>query len=174
MSELVPLPPMLTLNGREGSGGGVGEERIKMMVEVNVGDGVSVGRVGVTEGVSVEEGTRAAVCVDAALTVCAMKVPIKPGSTVGTAGVPMLNAGAHARISASAKIQITSFVFCVVAIISSSASEQSQNQNSLPSLNDDSSIWKTQAAFDVIYHDIFTWFFGGLGVKVHSIFLARF
>jgi hypothetical protein len=118
-----------------GSTTGVGEERIKMTVEVNVGEGVSVGRVGVTEGVSVTEGSTAAVCVEAALTVCAMNVPMTAGSTVGTDGVPIPKAGTHARISASAAIQIPNFVFCVVAIFSSSTSEQSSNSLSLRAIS---------------------------------------
>jgi hypothetical protein len=95
---------------------------------VNVGEGVSVGRVGVTEGVSVEEGMTAAVCVDAALTVCAMNVPMILGSTVATAGVPMLNAGMHARISARDEIQITNFVLGAATIFSSSTSEPGQTK----------------------------------------------
>jgi hypothetical protein len=124
----------------------VGEERIKMTVEVNVGEGVSVGRVGVTEGVSVEEGTRAAVCVEAALTVCAMNVPMASGSSVGTAGDPIPNAGTHARISASVDNQITNFVFCFAAMFSSSTSEQSQSQSTVLFFNDDSCIGIAQAA----------------------------
>jgi hypothetical protein len=103
---------------------------------VNVGEGVSLGRVGVIDGVSVDEGIPAAVCVEAALTVCAMKVPIVLGSTVATAGVP--SAGTHARINARADIQITNFVLRVVAIFSSSASAQSQMQSL--SFNDDRSV----------------------------------
>jgi hypothetical protein len=125
LSELVPLPPRLTLV-KVGSTTGVGEVRIKITVEVKVGEGVSVGRVGVIDGVRVADGMPAAVWVEAALTVCAMKVPITPGSTVGTAGVPIPIAGTQARINASAEIQITNFVFCVVAIFSSSTSEQNQ------------------------------------------------
>jgi hypothetical protein len=107
---------------------GVGEERIKITVDVNVGEGVSVGRVGVTDGVSVAEGMTAAVWVDAALTVCAMKVPIMFGSIVGAAGVPIPNAGTHARISARDEIQITNFVLRAANIFSSSTSEPGQTR----------------------------------------------
>lgn len=76
---------------------GVGVERMKITVEVNVGLGVSVLRgVGVSVGVCVEVGIAAAVCVDAAATVCAMKVLIAPGSGGGTG---VASEGVHAKIT---------------------------------------------------------------------------
>jgi hypothetical protein len=50
----------------------VGEESMKITVDVAVGDGVSVLRVGVTVMVDVDVGIAATVCVNAALAVCAM------------------------------------------------------------------------------------------------------
>src|SRR5690242_92781 len=67
LSELLP-PPLLT-NVNVGMTSGVGEERIKITVFVAVGKGVSVFWVGVSEGVGVNEGSAAAVRVDAAMTV---------------------------------------------------------------------------------------------------------
>ena len=76
---------------------GVGVDRMKITVEVNVGEGVSVLRgVGVKVGVCVEVGIAAAVCVEAALTVCAMKVLIAPGSGGGTG---VASEGVHANIT---------------------------------------------------------------------------
>jgi hypothetical protein len=95
---------------------GVGEERIKITVDVEVGDGVSVLRVGVTDGVSVDEGMTAAVWVAAALTVCAIKVPITPGSIVGTTGVP--RAGTQAMMITRAVTHINNFLLRVMAMVS--------------------------------------------------------
>ena len=93
-----PPPPPLELAEVEVAGR-VGEDRMKMNVEVKVGDGVSVLRgVGVCVAVDVEVGKAAAVCVEAALAVCAMNVFTWFGSAVGRSGVP--NDGAHAMISA--------------------------------------------------------------------------
>ena len=62
----------------------VGLERMNNTVAVAVGVGVSVLRgVGVVVGVKVEVGNTLAVWVDAALTVCAMNVPMAAGSEGG-------------------------------------------------------------------------------------------
>jgi len=94
----------------------VGEERTKMMVEVGVGEGVSVFCVGVKLGVNVAEGMAAAVRVEAAMTVWAINVLTAPGSTVGTAGAA--NVGTHAMISTRALTQVTNFVLRVTSIFS--------------------------------------------------------
>lgn len=103
-------------------------DRIKIMVEVAVGRGVSVLTVGVSVGVGVNEGIDAAVCVDAAATVCAINVLTAPGSTVGTDGVT--RDGAHAMISASAVTQTNNFVLRVAVIISSSTSDRNRSTDS--------------------------------------------
>lgn len=60
----------------------VGEARIKMMVDVAVGEGVAVSRVGVMVTVGVEVGIALAVCVEAAFAVWAMKSPTCCGLAV--------------------------------------------------------------------------------------------
>jgi hypothetical protein len=102
----------------------VGEERMKITVDVAVGVGVSVLRVGVIIGVGVEDGMAAAVWVAAALAVCAIKVFTAPGSSEGIDGVA--SAGTHAMINARVMTQINNFVLRVAAIISSSTSERNQ------------------------------------------------
>jgi hypothetical protein len=68
---------------------------MKITVDVKVGVGVSVLRgVGVDVAVCVDVGIAAAVCEDAALTVCAMKVLIAPGSTGGNG---VASDGTHAK-----------------------------------------------------------------------------
>src|ERR1041384_5373525 len=101
---------------------GVGEERIKRNVGVIVGRGVSVFWIGVIVGVGVAEGRAAAVLVDAATTVCAMKVLTATGFVVGTVGVPTLGT-THATISARARTQINNLVLCIAVIFSSSTSK---------------------------------------------------
>ena len=71
---------------------------MKITVGVSVGDGVSVGRVGVIEGVKVAVGMAAAVCEEAAFAVKAMMVLISFGSAVGNGAVA--SAGPQARINA--------------------------------------------------------------------------
>src|SRR5215213_8434664 len=117
LSELVPPPPppLLTIV-KVGMTIEVGEERIKMIVEVGVGEGVSVFCVGVKLGVNVADGMAAAVCVEAALTVWAINVLTAPGLTVGTAGAA--NVGTHAMISIRAISQIINFVLRVASIFS--------------------------------------------------------
>ena len=85
MSELLPPPPPPLLTAvKVGMTSGVGVERINITVDVKVGVGVSVlGGVGVFVVVCVEVGSTADVCVDAALTVCAMNVLTTLGSTGG-------------------------------------------------------------------------------------------
>ena len=111
-----------------GSTRGVGVERIKITVEVALGRGVGVLTVGVTVGVGVNDGMDAAVCVDAASTVCAMNVLTAPGSIVGTDGV--VSAGAHAMITASAVIQTNNLDLRVAVIVSSSTSERDRSTDS--------------------------------------------
>jgi hypothetical protein len=90
---------------------GVGLDKMKIIVGVAVGSGVFVlGGVGVMVSVGVEEGIAAAVCVDAAFTVCTMKVPTALGSVVGIAGA---RDGAHAMITARAMNQIKNLLLCV-------------------------------------------------------------
>jgi hypothetical protein len=96
---------------------GVGEERIKITVDVGVGEAVTVGWVGVTEGVRVDVGRTADVWVAAALTVCAMKVPTALASTVGTPGVAIV--GTHAITRAIAVTQNNQVVLRVLAIAAS-------------------------------------------------------
>jgi hypothetical protein len=67
-------------------------------------------------GLGVSEGIAAAVRVEAATTVCAIKVLTAPGSDVGTEGAASV--GTHAMINARAAIQMNSFVFRVAVIIS--------------------------------------------------------
>jgi hypothetical protein len=100
----------------------VGVDRIKITVEVALGRGVGVLTVGVIVGVGVNEGRAAAVCVDAASTVCAIKVFTAPGSMVGADGV-VTSAGAHAMMSARAVTQINNFDLRVAIIGSSSTSD---------------------------------------------------
>lgn len=102
----------------------VGVRKRNSLVGVTVGVGVAVLRVGVMNGVGVADGNMAAVRVAAALAVCAIKVPIAPGFTVGTGWV--VNDGIQAITKASAVSQSRNFVFCVVAI-----SGQAQNANCL-------------------------------------------
>lgn len=89
---LLPPPPLL-MNVNVGMTGCVGVERMNMTVDVTVGEGVSVGRVGVIVGVKVDVGCAAAVCVEAAFAVCAMKMLTAFGSAVGKGAV---NVGAQA------------------------------------------------------------------------------
>jgi len=100
---------------------GVGVERIKITVDVAVGEGVSVFRIGVLVAVGVEEGIAAAVWVAAALAVIAMKVLTAFASTVGIKGVAKV--GTQAIASARAITQINNFVLFVVVIVSSSTSD---------------------------------------------------
>jgi hypothetical protein len=74
----------------------VGVERMKITVAVAVGEGVSVGRVGVIEGVRVDVGWAAAVRVEAASAVWAIKVFTAFGSAVGKGAA---NVGPQARTS---------------------------------------------------------------------------
>ena len=74
---------------------------MKITVDVAVGEGVSVFRVGVIEGVSVDEGWAATVWVAAALAVRAIKVLTAFGSAVGKGAA---NVGTQAITSASAMI----------------------------------------------------------------------
>jgi hypothetical protein len=104
---------------------GVGEERIKITVAVAVGLGVSVLTVGVIVGLGVNDGMDAAVCVDAALTVCAINVLTAPGSMAGACGVA--SDGTHAMISARAVTQTNNFVLRVAVIVSSSTSDRNRN-----------------------------------------------
>ena len=85
---------------------GVGEERIKITVEVNVGDGVSVLRVGVMVTVGVDVGIAAAVRVPAAFAVWAINVLTALGSAVGKGAA---NDGTHAITSATAVNQNRNF-----------------------------------------------------------------
>ena len=119
------LVSALVAEGSVGGSKGVGVDRIKITVEVAVGRGVSVATVGVTVGLGVKEGMAAAVCVLAAATVWAIKVPTAPGSIVGTDWVA--STGAHAMISASAVTQINNFVLRVDVIISSSTDDRYRN-----------------------------------------------
>ena len=113
MSELVPPPPPLPppplLLGIEVAVAGlVGEDRMKITVLVNVGDGVSVLRgVGVIVAVNVDVGWAAAVREEAALAVCAINVFTWFGSAVGN-GAP--NDGAHAMITARIANQNRNFL----------------------------------------------------------------
>ena len=88
----------------------VGVERMKITVDVAVGEGVSVGRVGVTEGVKVAVGCAAAVCVEAALAVEAMMVLMSFASAVGN-GVEM--AGPHAMTNTIVMSRYRSFALRV-------------------------------------------------------------
>ena len=69
------------------------------------------------EGVGVSEGMAAAVRVDAATTVCAIKVFTAPGSDVET-DEGAASVGTQAMINARAAIQMNSFVLRVAVIIS--------------------------------------------------------
>ena len=104
---------------------GVGVERIKITVAVGVGEGVSVARVGVRDGLGVRDGMAAAVRVPAAMTVWAMKVLAAPGSMVGIDGAA--SCGTHAMMSASAVIQTNNLLLRVAVIISSSTSDEHRN-----------------------------------------------
>jgi hypothetical protein len=89
----------------------VGVERMKMTVEVAVGEGVKVGCVGVGEGVNVSVGRAAAVCVNAAFAVDTMMVLISFGSVVGYGVIAI--AGAQARINAIVVNRYRSFALRV-------------------------------------------------------------
>jgi hypothetical protein len=83
--------------------GTVGLARMKITVDVNVGDGVNVfAGVWVGNCVAVDVGMAAAVWVRAAFAVCAMNTLIWLGSTVAT-GAP--TEGTHAATIASAENQ---------------------------------------------------------------------
>jgi hypothetical protein len=85
----------------------VGEERIKITVDVNVGDGVSVFRgVGVRVAVSVDVGSTAAVWDAAAFAVCTINVLTAFGSAVGKG---VASDGAHATTSATIMNQNRNF-----------------------------------------------------------------
>jgi hypothetical protein len=131
----VLVPPPLLVN--VGTTREVGVESTKMNVAVAVGRGVSVTTVGVSVGLGVVEGRTAAVCVEAALTVCAMNVPTAPESIVGTMGVA--SEGTQAMINASAVTQINNFDLRGAVIISSSTCERDRRSF----FNDDGYIWKT-------------------------------
>jgi hypothetical protein len=149
----------------------VGVERMKSTVAVAVGEGVSVLTVGVSVGLGVNEGMAAAVCVPAALTVCAIKVLTAPGSTVGTDGAASV--GTHAMISARAVTQTNNLVLRVAVIISSSTSEHNQDIDSFLFFNDDRRIWIAQTAFHNERHDIGTFLSRGDRIKVNGKLLIR-
>ena len=87
--------------------------RIKTNVTVGVGEDVAVLRgVGVIP-VGRAEGKAAAVCVDAALAVCAMNVFTAPGSSVGMGAATV---GTHASINARATSKVNN-LFLSVAIL---------------------------------------------------------
>src|SRR5262245_40142692 len=92
----------------------VGLEIMKITVFVAEGSGVWVGRVGVMVGGEVSVGRAAAVCVRAALAVCAMKVPMELGSIVGKAGAAV--PGTHAITVTSAMNQSRYFDLRVVMV----------------------------------------------------------
>jgi len=108
-----------------GGTGAVGLENLKITVAVAVGSGVLVGRVGVMVAVGVKVGMARAVCVRAALAVCAIKVPIAFGSIVGMTGAAL--PGTHAMIVTSAANQSRYFVLRVVMIPFACASRRMRN-----------------------------------------------
>ena len=150
----------------------MGVNRTKMTVDVAVGRGVSVATVGVIVGLGVKEGIEAAVCVLAASTVWAIKVPTAPGSIVGTDGVA--SAGAHAMINASAVTQTNNFVLRVDVIISSSTSEGDQDGNLLLFFNNDRGVWIAQFAFHDEDHDVCAFLVGGDSIEVNIKLFVRF
>jgi hypothetical protein len=89
---------------------GVGLDSRNMTVAVAVGVGVSVRGVGVIVPVGVEEGKAAEVCVEAALTVCAMNVLTATGLAVGTV---VVSVGTQARTRLRATNQTSSFILRV-------------------------------------------------------------
>ena len=107
---LLPLPVML-IGVNVGTTTLVGDERIKITVEVAEGSGVSVGRVGGMVGVNVSVGMAAEVCVEAALAVDTMIAFILFGSEVGY-GVRAI-AGTHAITNAIVASRTRSFVLRV-------------------------------------------------------------
>jgi hypothetical protein len=111
--------------------------KTKMIVEVAVGMGVSVFRVGVIVGLGVRVGIAAAVWEAAASTVCAINVLIAPGSNEGTEGVTRDGReGAQARIRARAVNQTNNFDLRDAVIIASSTSDQNANSKVLFFNND--------------------------------------
>lgn len=106
--ELLPPPPPTLVN--VGITRGVGLDRTNITVDVAVGVGVSVRGVGVIVPVGVEEGRAADVCVEAAMTVCAINVLTAPGFAVGTV---VVNVGTHAKTRLRVSNQMSSFVLRV-------------------------------------------------------------
>jgi hypothetical protein len=93
----------------------VGLKKMKITVEVAVGSGVLVARVGVIVTVGVRVGTAAAVLVRAAFAVCTIRVPIVLGSIVGITGAAP--PGIHAMTVTSAMNQSRYFVLGVVIFL---------------------------------------------------------
>src|SRR4030095_3062181 len=110
----------------------VGLKKMKITVEVAVGSGVLVERVGVIVAVGVRVGTAAAVLVRAAFAVCTIRVPIVLGSIVGTTGAAA--PGIHAMIITSIMNQSRYFVLRVVMIPLACASGMMGGSRLMPGL----------------------------------------
>ena len=92
----------------------MGLKNLKITVAVAVGSGVLVARVGVMVAVGVTVGMARAVCVRAALAVCAINVPMAFGSMVGMIGAAL--PGTHATMVTRAINQSRYLVLWIVII----------------------------------------------------------